>query len=153
MKFVVKQIIPNGVKWLAKVGKGFGFVEDIGQRHEFEDLDEAYFFAESLNGKYRVEPVTTELLEPLNLYKLSQDVNRGQGVYESCVVVARSEEEARLIHPVRGTKSVTNWLNQDKSWLLRGQTHLLKVEKLGVAEAHLKLGMVVTSSFKEEVNK
>lgn len=33
------------------------------------------------------------------LYRLSQSVSRGYDTYDSCVVAACSEDEARLIHP------------------------------------------------------
>lgn len=35
----------------------------------------------------------------MNLYLVSQRDNRGCDTYDSCVVVASSEEEARNIHP------------------------------------------------------
>lgn len=33
------------------------------------------------------------------LYRLSQSVARGYDTYDSCVVAAESEDDARLIHP------------------------------------------------------
>jgi hypothetical protein len=35
----------------------------------------------------------------MNLYLISQDVNTGYDTYDSAVVAAPSEEDARLIHP------------------------------------------------------
>ncbi len=35
----------------------------------------------------------------MNLYLLSQSEKRGYDTYDSCVVAAKSEEEARKIHP------------------------------------------------------
>jgi len=33
------------------------------------------------------------------LYRLSQNIARGYDTYDSCVVAAQSEDEARIIHP------------------------------------------------------
>jgi hypothetical protein len=45
----------------------------------------------------------------VNIYLLSQDDRRGYDTYDSCVVYAESEDEARQIHPsnYRGFESST----------------------------------------------
>lgn len=35
----------------------------------------------------------------MNLYKISQDVNDGWDTFDSAIVAAKSEEDARNIHP------------------------------------------------------
>ena len=44
----------------------------------------------------------------MNLYLLSQGDNRGYDTYDSCVVCAKSEDEARLMRP--------NWEPTNTSW-------------------------------------
>jgi hypothetical protein len=44
----------------------------------------------------------------MNLYLLSQDVVCGYDTYDSCVVAAESEDEARKIHPSEFVTHVTS---------------------------------------------
>ena len=39
----------------------------------------------------------------MNLYKLSQTVNNDYDTYDSCVVVAKTEQDAKLMHPADGS--------------------------------------------------
>lgn len=39
----------------------------------------------------------------MNIYKISQELNKGDDTYDAAVVIAASEDEARLIHPAHGT--------------------------------------------------
>ena len=58
----------------------------------------------------------------MNIYLISQDKNNGYDTYDSAVVFAESEEEARLIHP-GGEKLVDgSWYeypSPDKPWRTR----------------------------------
>jgi hypothetical protein len=45
----------------------------------------------------------------LNLYLISQDVNNNWDTYDSAVVAAASEEEARLIYPNNWAEDIIKW--------------------------------------------
>ena len=45
----------------------------------------------------------------MNLYLLEQDENRGYDTYDSCVISARSDTDARKIHP-------SPWIRADDVW-------------------------------------
>jgi hypothetical protein len=50
----------------------------------------------------------------MNLYKIFQNVNEDWDTYDSAVVAAKSEEEARLIHPDDDHK----WDTDRKEWYM-----------------------------------
>lgn len=150
MSFVVKQVEPEVVKWLSETNLPWWvFTEDINQRYEFETINEAQQAIKGCRGlKFIIE--STENKPPLQqakFYKLCQGEYRGYGTYDSCIVVAHSEEEARLIHPRPGTELGSGWRNHDRSWVSKEQTHLIDVEEIGIAYGHLQPGTVVMSSF------
>lgn len=45
----------------------------------------------------------------MNLYRISQNWNTGYDTYDSAVVAAESEDEARLIHPSEMRYSTSSW--------------------------------------------
>jgi hypothetical protein len=148
MSFVIKQIIPERVEWLSETDLGWWlYTEDINQRYEFDTVEEAWEAIDGKPGIYHIEP--TEGL-PLprqakaKFYKLSQGEYKGYDTFDSCIVVALSEEEARLIHPRYGTGE--RW-RYDRSWVSKEQAHLIAVEEIGIAYDHLQPGTVVMSSF------
>lgn len=51
----------------------------------------------------------------MNLYLIWQNVNRGYDTYDSAVVVAKNEEEAKLIHPK--TYADMTYI-KDKGWFM-----------------------------------
>lgn len=55
----------------------------------------------------------------LNLYLISQTVNNGYDTYDSAVVAAASEEEARLIYPDNWGMGQNKWKNKwnGSKWL------------------------------------
>lgn len=147
MSFVVKQRFSEGYRWLAKSGEWWDFSEDINRRYEFDSSEEAQSVKDCLNGEYVIESTDDQPITQAKFYKLSQGEFEGYDTYDSCIVVAHSEEEARLIHPRPGTELGSGWRNHDRSWVSKEQTHLIVVEELGIAYDHLQPGTVVMSSF------
>jgi len=76
----------------------------------------------------------------LNLYYLTQDDNRGYDTYDSCIVAAESEEEARQIHP----GGYPNWGDSFGGTWARNPKNV-QVEFIGVAASHIKAGVVLAS--------
>ena len=96
----------------------------------------------------------------MKLYKLSQEINNHYDTYDSAIVCAENEEEARKIHPAPyvthyrdgvwyGTYSrppfeeyeqdyLSNWVNFD-------QIDKIKVEYIGEASKDLKKGVILAS--------
>jgi hypothetical protein len=81
----------------------------------------------------------------MKLYRISQSVNRGYDTYDSAVVCAASEDEARLIRPYWATSKYLYPTYQsyndsdreyDRTWCIPehvqvtylGETHLTEVE-------------------------
>jgi len=99
----------------------------------------------------------------MKLYKLSQDLNNNYDTYDSCVVCAENEDEARMIHPSEfvthyddenwygtysgGDQKGKEYVTEDSfpTWVLRSQVNLIKVEYLGEADKKLKKGVVCAS--------
>lgn len=52
----------------------------------------------------------------MNLYLISQDVNRAYDTYDAAVVAAESEEEARRIHPHDGQGGLPRTLHDNGMW-------------------------------------
>lgn len=76
----------------------------------------------------------------LNLYLLSQTVNNGYDTYDSCVVAAPSEEEARTIRP----SSHSEWGDERAhSWARFPEE--VKVTLIGLAEENVPEGVVLAS--------
>ena len=73
-----------------------------------------------------------------HIYKISQRENNGYDTYDSAIVVAESEEEARLIHP--NGRSVFD----DDEWC---KPKYVKVELIGVASDEIELGTIICASF------
>ena len=76
----------------------------------------------------------------MNLYLLEQDVNSRYDTYDSCVVVAESEEAARLINP-EGAEFGYEWT----TWA-HDPTYVT-VTYIGVATDNLEAGTIICSSF------
>lgn len=79
------------------------------------------------------------------LYLISQDVNSDYDTYSSAVVVASSEDKARLVHP-DGCGEKKWWLANMRwsSWALPSQVN---VEYLADYYGPLECGSVVCASF------
>lgn len=69
------------------------------------------------------------------IYKLSQNVNNGWNTYDSCVVVAENEDQAKSIHPngISVTRDCDGGYESyyDPVWAVRED---VKVEEIGRAE-------------------
>ncbi len=50
----------------------------------------------------------------MNLYLLSQSVNEGYDTYDSCVVAAETEDDARNMHPAGYKDWIDNWAQPDQ---------------------------------------
>ena len=83
-------------------------------------------------------------MKNLKLYLLTQNDNRGYDTYDSCLVAANSEDEARQIHPCQmwdcsyGGYKRCDWANSPKSVI---------VEAIGIAKPSIKTPCVIISSF------
>jgi len=88
----------------------------------------------------------------LKLYKISQAVNTEYDTYDSAVVVAENEEDARTTHP---SGSGAKWDNECEEWGDGEGTEIwewstpknVKVEFVGIPDERFKSGDVVCASF------
>lgn len=83
----------------------------------------------------------------MNIYRISQDTNSGYDTYDSAIVIASNEEEARNIHP----NGIVDYMNQDKDWyhFTWTEPHNVKVELIShiVGEYYFVNGTVLCASF------
>jgi len=74
-----------------------------------------------------------------NLYLISQDSNDGYDTYDSLIVCAKDEEEARNIHPgIFG-----EWRDNVSYWCKT--SNLVKVKYIGIAANEIDYGVVLAS--------
>ncbi len=90
----------------------------------------------------------------MNLYRLTQEVNNDYDTYDSCIVAAKTEDEARLIHP---DEDIT--LCDEKGFYITYpniskksycncawcKPQDVKVELLGIADKTVSQGVVLAS--------
>ncbi len=102
----------------------------------------------------------------MNLYKLSQNINNGYDTYDSCIVAAETEEEAREIHPssfvthYRGgawygtysqtcstpeKRGVEYSFGYNASWVKPSEINKIIVELIGKASKGTKKGLILSS--------
>lgn len=97
----------------------------------------------------------------MHLYKLTQEINNDYDTYDSAIVCAENEEEARTIHPSLfvthyrdglwyGTRSREPFgeyenENDGDTWVRPDQLDQIKVEYIGEASKELKKGVVLAS--------
>lgn len=77
----------------------------------------------------------------MKIYLLSQNINRGYDTYDSMVVIAKDEEEARNIHPCgewRTLYRIGAWANNQSE---------VQVEYIGEASEDLTASGIICSSF------
>lgn len=77
----------------------------------------------------------------MNLYLLSQDVNVDYDTFDSCVVCAENEEEAKMISP-SGYIEDGEIFYDKHAWC---DIEFVKVKLLGIAKAGLEKGVVCAS--------
>jgi len=76
----------------------------------------------------------------MNLYLLSQDFNCDYDTYDSVIVCAENEHEAKRIHP---DGDIDKWTKQYPTWAY--EPHQVSVKYLGVADASIGRGVVLAS--------
>lgn len=76
----------------------------------------------------------------MNLYYLSQDDRTYWDTYDSCIVCAENEEEAKKIHP---NGSIFDETEKLKSWADSLET--IGCTKIGIAENNVDKGVVIAS--------
>jgi len=97
----------------------------------------------------------------MEIFLLKQEINRDYGTYNSVVVIAENEEEARKIHPSRFVTHVSNneWMGTfsmgqnkgveyrtwDNKWVRFDQIGELIVTHVGTATAEQKKGVLLSS--------
>ena len=77
----------------------------------------------------------------MNIYLLSQDINSGDGTYDSCVVYAASAADAQQTHPHSYSQYYDTW--QSCNWADRPDQVVVKL--IGVADATELAGIVCAS--------
>jgi|688.fasta_scaffold1373915_1 hypothetical protein len=80
----------------------------------------------------------------MNLYKISQIVNNDWDTYDSAIVAAENEEEAKKINPCQ--YAVEEWwvgAREYSSWCFKLED--VKVELIGVAKEGIEKGVVIAS--------
>lgn len=83
----------------------------------------------------------------MNLYLISQDANNDYDTYSDAVVVAESEEAAKLIHP-DGSKTLPT--AEDDEWRYRDWVKIpdqVNAKLVGTAAEGLQAGQVICASF------
>ena len=79
----------------------------------------------------------------MKLFLISQDKNNGYDTYESAVVCAHDENNAKTIHPYKSISApVTNSLNEYSTWT---ELDNVKVKYIGEAAEGLERGVIVAS--------
>ena len=76
----------------------------------------------------------------MKLYKLTQDINTGYDTYDSCVVVADNEDEARLIRPDRD-----EWVERYQSVYWAYKPEEVTVEEIGTTDKYDKPQLICSS--------
>ena len=77
----------------------------------------------------------------MNIYLISQDVNNEYDTFDSAVVVASTEEEARKTHPSSCSDSVEVWAEpKDVHVMLIGKANVYASEELEVVCSSFNAG-------------
>ena len=78
----------------------------------------------------------------MKLFKISQSVNIDYDTYDSAVVVAETEEEARMIHPADYMEDWDGTYSDYDSWCAAKD---VEVEYIGEAKEGTRAGIIVSS--------
>ena len=84
----------------------------------------------------------------MNLYKISQGVNKGYDTYDSAIVAADSENEAKQFHPYGETFEKRIVDNEgDGYWIYRGwcKPEHVSAALIGKAADDIETGVVLAS--------
>jgi len=79
----------------------------------------------------------------MNLYLVSRDEPIGYDEFDSMLVAAESEDDARSIHPYGLEYSGDFW--NASNWVHRESVEGLNVEKIGVADEGIKRKVIIAS--------
>lgn len=87
-----------------------------------------------------------------NIYLLTQRINEGYDkngfqrfdYYDSCIVVAFNEDEARKISPDPDDDGDDR---RAENWVTLDQAHLIEVTPVGIASEGLKSGDIILASY------
>jgi hypothetical protein len=97
-----------------------------------------------LIGFARHSPPTTKEALTMKLFLIAQDENNGWDTYDSAVVAAEDEEQARQINPRNGWPMTERDWNRDYSdWCSTPER--VRVQLLGVAEEDTEAGVICAS--------
>lgn len=94
------------------------------------------------NGSWLVS-VNTTTAEIMNLYLISQTENSDYDTYDSAVVCAPNEDEARNTNPSDGNKF--DWAASDRIWHWCSSPGAVTVKLLGRANETVEAGLVCAS--------
>ena len=93
----------------------------------------------------------------MKIYLLSQDVVNGYDTYDSAIVIAENEDEARKIHPNKLVTHITNeqWMgtysggeeykNELYEWVECSDIDKISVKYIGEASKEQQKGLVLAS--------
>lgn len=85
-----------------------------------------------------------EIKKELKIYLISQSQNRGFDTYDSAVVCAESEDQARNMNPMDGSVMLEDqWKHAFSSWC--NSPKLVSVECIGVANDNQSVGVICAS--------
>ena len=76
----------------------------------------------------------------MNIYLLKQDIVDGYETFDSAVVVAESEDDARTIHP-----RSNGWVFRYGDWVEFKDIDKIKVTLIGVADPDQERGVILAS--------
>ena len=120
--------------------KMYALASEIGSRVEEGGVNrDRYLRLRELAAKVLRLESQDELPDMLKIYKLSQTENCGYGTYDSCVVIAESEEDARQMNPGGNTEWGEEWTQWCHS------PDQVEVEFIGTAPKSAKPGIVIAS--------
>ena len=81
--------------------------------------------------------------QELKIYLLEQDYVHGYDTYDSIVVIAYDENDAKLISPY--SKMIDDKTDQYMSWVGKDNIDKIKVTYLGIAKEGSERGLVLAS--------
>jgi len=82
----------------------------------------------------------------MNIYKISQDVNDNYDTYDSAIVAAHSEKEAKMMHPHRGNfYDKPNWDGTVEGYSSWCNVEDVKIRHIGIALEDIKEGIILAS--------
>lgn len=79
------------------------------------------------------------------IYLLIQEVNGGYDTYDSCVVCAKNEEEAKLIHPNGTLFKEYEVKRKDDYGSWASKFDEIKCLEIGTANDNQKIGLILSS--------